>query len=257
MSTVHPYLRGYSVLPQLRRIGVDEVFNVTDDELIEFRELKRAVRSSQVWHVEDDCPDEVKQAARDFIVAHYPHPLTHTQTLEDVAFDVAEEIIVHRLSRDRDWMALGYVFYPSSWLPEEKVGRSFREIHEPVPGMDLSRSRQYVEAMIHAGPFERFVWSPLFERRLNCHPRYPRAAFNPARPVLFIKVERQVTVGLPEHGALLFLLKQSLIPQAEIDKRALARAIEGMTPDQREYKGIGGCFAELTTWLEDESISDQ
>ena len=106
-----------------------------------------------------------------------------------------------------------------------------------------------MQTIIHGGPFERFVWSVIFEPRLNGHPRIPKRTFDPDHPVVFVKVERQITVGIPEHEAVLFLFKQSLIPEADIDKPALVRALNSMTLPQRRYKDMDGCFEELVAWL--------
>ncbi|MCA8999169.1 MAG: DUF3445 domain-containing protein [Planctomycetaceae bacterium] len=250
MATPHPYRNGFSVLPNLRRIGVDEVFQTTADELPKFRKLKQEAMPLQQWHVEQDCSEEIVAAVREFFLEHSPHPLDRNGTLTELSQSVAEDFIVHRRQNEKDWMALGYVFLPSQWWPEQQIGKSFREVHEVVPGMDLTASEKLVHAMIHSGPFERFLWSPLFEERLNCHPRFPRAEFDPENPVLFMKIERQVLVGFPKLEASLFILKQSLISCDEIDHSALLKTIRSMTPEQLAYKGLTISGPKLCEWLE-------
>lgn len=249
MAVFHPYRAGFSVLPNLRRIRPADVFDTTAEELSQFLELKREARVSQIWHVERDCSDEIQEAARRFILDHYPLPLDSNLSLIELSTTIAEDLVIHRRAEGRDWMALGCVHLPSHWRPEERIGQSFREVHEVVPGMDLSKSDKLVDAMIRGGPFERFLWGPLFEDRLNAHPRFPRREFDPQRPILFIKVERQVLVGLPAVDACLFVLKQSLIPCAEIDKTALLAALEGMTREQMAYKGLTVSGPPLIDWL--------
>lgn len=236
-------------MPNLRRIRPDQVFDTTADERNQFVAIKRDARQFQTWHVEWDCPAEVQEAARRFILDHYPLPLDSNLGLIELSTTIAEDFVIHRRARGKDWMALGCVFLPSHWRPEDRIGQSFREVHEVVPGMDLSNSDKLVDAMIRGGPFERFLWGPIFEDRLNAHPRFPRREFDPQRPVLFVKVERQVLVGLPEVEACLFVLKQSLIPYAEIDKAALLAALVGMTPEQLAYKGLTVSGPPLIDWL--------
>lgn len=255
----HPYVAGYSVLPQLRKIEPQDVFETSSEELATLRELKQEAMRSQIWCVERDCTSRLKADVLLYFRDRYPFALPEFSTLDELAPSLAEDFVIHRYdpAAGRDWMAFGAVCFPSDWRPEEKVGRSFREIHAPVPGMELDRSRKLVETIVHSGPFERFVWSVLFEPRINWHPRVPRRRFAPTAPHAWVRVERQVTVGFPAHHAVLFLLKQSLIPEPEIDKPALARAIRGMTPAQRAYKGLDADYDAILAWLEKTDNDDQ
>ena len=146
-------------------------------------------------------------------------------------------------------MAYGHVCFASDWRPEEKIGLSFREVHVPVPGMNLAASDRLVHAMIHAGPFERFVWSVVHEPRLNFHPRFPKRRFDPAAPCVYLKVERQTTVGFPDLGAALFSFRQHLLGMDDIQIPALIAALERMTPPQRAYKGLTDSAEPLIAWL--------
>jgi len=65
----------------------------------------------------------------------------------------------------------------------------------------------------------------------------PHKAFDINNPQIFIKTERQVTVGFPEQKAVLFVLRQSITDA--IDRPALLKTILSMTAEQRQYKGIG------------------
>jgi len=129
-------------------------------------------------------------------------------------------------------MSSAHVCFPSSWYPEEKIGKSFYEIHSPVP-MNLKNSFKLVNAIIKGGIFERFVWSVVYENKYNFHPNLKHKKFNKEKPELFIKVERQVTVGFPEQNFCLFILRQYLIDQNEIDNKSLANSIKNMTEDQK------------------------
>jgi hypothetical protein len=112
----------------------------------------------------------------------------------------------------RDRLAFLHVCSPSHWAPEEKAGLDFRALHAPVPGFErLARAAgPLVEAMIQKGPFVRFVWSFVTDRRLNHHPEPPPnwelsawrgRAFDASKPEseapFYLRIERQVTWGLP------------------------------------------------------------
>lgn len=47
-----------------------------------------------------------------------------------------------------------------------------------------------------------------------------------------------MTVGFPEKHFCLFVLRQYLIQEKDIDKVVLVKAIENMTVDQKAYKGL-------------------
>lgn len=245
-----PYRAGYSVLPQLRKISLDEVFVGSPEERQAQSARKREIPFGQIWDVADDCSAEIEQAVHAFLRARAPDPLAPSSSLAELARQLPEDVVIHRAQGGRDWMARGCVWFPMDWRPEEKIGRSFREIHQPVPGMNLDQSAALVRTMIERGPFERFVWNVLHEERWHFHPAGPpRATFDPRAPRLFLKVERQVIVGFPELQAAVFLLSQSLTPESGIDKPALRRALASMTVEQRAYKGLTGNYAPLMQWL--------
>ena len=166
-------------------------------------------------------------------------------TFEEAAKAIPEDLLVHVVSGGRDWLAAAHVCFPSSWDPQEKIGRTWEEIHRPVP-MDLSSSSRIVRAMVHSGPFERFVWSVVHDARYDFHPCLGSSGFSPGGVVL-VKVERQVTVPFPDLGCCLFILRQYLVE--DYDRGALASAVLGMTPEQRRYKGLEGSADALASWL--------
>lgn len=250
----HPYREGYSVLPRLRQISREELFR--HNASLHQRSLreKRLAALTQTVHVEYNLRDSLRSAVRTFLLNHYPVKLEPVATLEGIAEQMQEDVVIHALDDERDWMAFGHISFPSGWRPEENIGRTLREIHAPVPGIDLANSRKLVETMLHHGPFERFVWSVVFDDRLNFHPDQPCSSFNPANPVVLVKIERQTIVGFPEHHGALFLISQSLINAKEIDRPALANAIQQMNAEELKYKQLDQCKPDLLKWLGQRSI---
>lgn len=245
----HPYRGGYSVLPKLRKISHDEIFQYESRHHQRCLKEKRQALESGPVQVECNLDDGLRESVRRFFMQHHPVQLQEHETLEAIASQISEDVIIHALTADHDWMAYGHVCLPSSWRPEEKVGKSLRELHAPIPGINLGNSRQLVETMVFHGPFERFIWSVVFTDRLNFHPDLEFPEFNPAEPVVFVKVERQVTVGFPDQGGALFLLSESLLSAEQIDRPALAAAIRGMTESELSYKGLLHCRGDLLNWL--------
>ncbi|MEW4487128.1 heme-dependent oxidative N-demethylase subunit alpha family protein [Thalassoglobus sp. JC818] len=245
----HPYRDGYSLLPKLRKISLDEVFLASEGSGDRYRREKQLAMEQQTHLVEENLSTELRTAVTEFLIERHPQLKGRTGPLEQLVTEIEEDIVIHSLDADRDWMSFGHVCFPSGWRPEEKIGRPLAEIHQPIPGMDLSNSRRLVETMVNHGPFERFVWSVVFEDELNFHPDRTRCDFDPVAPVVFVKVERQVTVGVPDSGGALFVLHQSLIPFDQIERGPLVAALRSMSPEQLEYKGLSGSAPKIIEWL--------
>lgn len=239
----HPYKEGYSTLPGLRRISPGEVWELDQGESARIMLEKGEILESRRCYWEHDCPGEVLDELASWVRSH--HPLRPSGDFIGVSMGIPEDLLVHRLSGDRDWLAAAHVCFPSGWHPREKIGATWEDIHRPVP-MDLSSSLKIVRAMVGSGPFERFVWSVVYDDRYDFHPLRPRSEFSLENPFVLVKVERQVTVPFPELGCCLFVLRQYLVRDYESD--LLALAIEGMTPEQKRYKGLEGC-SDLVSWL--------
>jgi hypothetical protein len=243
----HPYKKGYSTLPDLGRIPPEGVWERDQGESVHLMLDKYSILASRSCYLEHDCSGEVLGRCASWVRDWHPwHP---GGTFEEVARSIPEDLMIHRLEGGRDWLAAAHVCFPSHWNPREKVGRTWRDIHGPVP-MDLSSSSKIVRAMVSAGPFERFVWSVVYDDRYDFHPSLEYSRFSPGGVVL-VKVERQVTVPFPELGCCLFILRQYLV--RDYDKEALARAIEGMDAGQREYKGLVEP-GPLLGWLRGSSL---
>lgn len=246
----HPYRDGYRLTPQLRKIHRENIFNASDEHRAALIAAKQQIPGEQTWHVEAECPHELQSAVLQFLRSWSPDPFPRTASLAGVAPYLAEDFVIHRQFDSSDRMVFGAVMLPTGWRPEEKLGLSFREIHQVVPGMDVSRSESLVEAVIHGGPFERYVWGVRFAHCWNDHPDQPRSVFDPDDPCVLVKLERQVTVGFPEHAALLFLIRQEILPQNSLDRAALARTLRSMTPEQIDYKRLTDDLGPLLEWLE-------
>jgi hypothetical protein len=248
---LHPYKSGYSLLPQLKKVSTDDIFLVTADKT-RYLEQKKLSLQTQKCFLEHKMEEAIYDAACSFIVDHYPDGLDEPYNFCNLAMQIQEDMAIHRISDETDWLAATHICCPSSWSPEEKIGKNFNQIHEPIPGMNLSNSRKLIEAAIYHGPYERFVWGLIYEDELNYHPSLLRKQFDQDDPVFFVKVERQIMAGLPEHKSMLFVLRQFLIPEHEVDVPALHKAISGMTPEQRKYKNIPD---EFLSFLGDRCIN--
>jgi hypothetical protein len=240
----HPYKQGYNTLPNLRKITQEEVFERNREESIYIQKEKEEGLKNQKYFFEHNNKEIFYELSKNFILNNYPIKIKSDNYL-DIAKEIDEDFIIHRIDGEKDYMCSAHVIFASHWLPENKIGTSFEQIHKPVP-MNLKNSKKLVEAMVNSGIFERFVWSIVYENKYNFHPRFENKKFDQENPCVLIKVERQVTVGFPQEQFCLFVLRQYIIKEEDIDKDALVRAIEGMNEVQKEYKGLQQCESLLT-----------
>ncbi len=218
------------------------------------------------------CRQSLDQITLDagFRLQGFKSPTEHLKPetlLEALLLQVQEDMaITLRTSPEVDYLAYLNLCSASHWSPADKIGKSFGKVHAPIPGNEklVKASKNLVEAMIAKGPFVRFVWSFVTDTRLNHHPEAPRgedpilwkgrsfdaSAENP----FFLRVERQVTWGLPQDQLSIFTIRISFLSGLEIKsnpawREQLRLALQSMTPESRQYKGVAHCFDKLIGFL--------
>lgn len=156
-----------------------------------------------------------------------------------------------------------HICLPSNWSPADKIGRSFGAVHAPVVHNErlVAAQAQIVRAMIHAGPFVRYVWG--VERdgelchnpRLHQRPPWPADASpaDLARQAWF-RVERQTTHGFPALDRALFTIRYFVEPLTRVAadpwrRERLATALSGMDAAELAYKGLAPARDRLVEWL--------
>lgn len=235
----HAYRNGYNTLPNLRKLQVNEVFEEDNHDSILIQKEKKEALKNQKCFFEHNNPEEFYDICKNFIIENYPGKI-YGNTYKDIAKELNEDFLIHRIDGDKNYLSSAHVCFASHWLPEEKIGKSFDEIHQSVP-MNLKNSKKLVDTMIYGGMFERFVWSVIHEKKYNFHPRLPYKKFDREYPEVNVKIERQVTVGFPDHGFCLFILRQYLIEEKDLNKEALLNSIKNMTPEHKKYKSLEYC----------------
>ena len=163
------------------------------------------------------------------------------------------------------WLA---VALPSHWAPEDKVGRSFVQVHAPVPDADLLRQAAPALARLVGGPdrWERFVWTVSDTPRLHTHPRRvapERWAHDPQAtglPRAWFRSERQSFIPVPAAGQSVFTIAVDVRPLPEVvhsaDRaRRLADAIASMSPAVLDYRGLPPVREPLLRWLAERAAA--
>lgn len=197
-------------------------------------------------------------------------PLAHLAQIEPVdaldflAVNVPEDLAIWRRdpASGAEWLALLHVCAPEHWDPRAKIGRPFAEVHQPVADIapTSAASPRLARAAIEQGPFLRFAWGVARDEEPNRHPDVipPGLRSRPLLPEqLFLRVERQTLLGLPEADAAIFTIRPYWYRLADVARsaerrRQLAAALRSMSDAALRYKGLTGLRDPLVAWLERE-----
>jgi len=182
------------------------------------------------------------------------HPFENA--LDAIAMQIQEDIAVVSVSQN-NWVSAVHVTAPNYWTPADKLGESFIEVHEPVPNMDDTpkKIQNMIAGIVRGGRYVRFVWGLAPDDDLDHvdEPICENRTYHPTRNEFYIRVERQVLLGLPEASAIVFFIRTYIRPVAELSPeecRALASGLRSMTPEQQAYKGVDRDHQALVAALE-------
>jgi dimethylamine monooxygenase subunit A len=214
------------------------------------------------------------QAERDALVAarawleqtlsREGHAIPGGLSLEELAPRIAEDFVVlHHPLGGVDRSVFVHVCFPSSWRPEHILGKSFLQIHAPVPafGAVERAASSLTEGMVTRGPYVRFVWTISADDFLDHHPEQgTREAWTPHTPRGFLRVERQATVPLPSERAAIFIIRTYLYGFEELTEQqraTLRSALELMPPEHVRYKGLEAAVPRARELLTAQAQSSQ
>lgn len=169
--------------------------------------------------------------------------------------------IVDAASGTIPWLA---VALPSGWIPSEKLGRSFAEVHAPVADIRLvvQAGPALLRLVSGADRWERFVWTISASPRLDAHPqrqspgeRWPARLDAPALAACaFWRSERQTFIPLPGRSQAVFTIRVRVEPlAAAVDSPARAAhlhdALASMSEAVLAYRGLAPARDRLLDWL--------
>ncbi|HEX5661660.1 MAG TPA: heme-dependent oxidative N-demethylase subunit alpha family protein [Polyangiales bacterium] len=247
----------------LRAFGVDlgqgaqdRRYFQRDGERARYLAAKRAVAPERHWLAGDDDEAVHARAAalawlRETLAREDPEALAEADRdrvardpFDAIARAVQEDFAVLCAGEQHDGRTVALdVRFPSGWRPERLAQASFHAIHVPVPGFadNTLAARSMVRAMIERGPYVRFVWTLCRDDVLDHHPERANAGSWDQVERLFLRVERQITVSLPEARTSVFLIRTYLYPYEQLDagqRATLREALRVMPDDVRAYKGL-------------------
>ena len=188
----------------------------------------------------------------------------YASAFDALAMQVQEDLaVMRRDDSGENWLCEVHLCSANHWAAEDKIGRDFIAIHDPVPGMGRIKRPGMVTTMIEKGPFVRFSWGISTDTRLNHHPQSPPnvdpeawggRSFDPQNPRLYMRIERQVLYGFPEENGALFVIRTHFRDCDKIRRDPelgpkLAGAIESVTPESLDYKGLAESRDNILEWL--------
>lgn len=142
----------------------------------------------------------------------------------------------------------GVVCFPSSWDLREKLGLGVTAVHDVVPTLNPtlgSRIRTFLDRLPAEGVFERENWGLAAHGDRNAHPERPLPRLGPGNRVsdTWLRVEHQAFRNLPGSGGLLFVIRLTVHPLAELVRipgvaADLRRQLLSMPEEVARYKGI-------------------
>jgi hypothetical protein len=212
------------------------------------------------------CSGESLQLDPTRVTGTPPVEPPYVNALDALACQIQEDVAVVQLGADeRGLLRAIHLCFPNHWAAEDKIGKDFVDLHEPVPGMERTHRQAgpSLQALVHRGPYVRFAWGLSTDRRLNHHPEPPPditanewqgRRFDPDHPQVWVRVERQVIWGLAEVNAFVFTIRTYFNDLAEVrrdpqQRDALLRAIGSMSPATLNYKGLADYRDDLLRWL--------
>lgn len=156
----------------------------------------------------------------------------------------------------------GCVCFPSSWRFEEKVGKPLEVIHTPVPHLNeqlASPIHNFLSRLKPGAAWCRANWGLSRSPELNQHPARGLPKLRPPlrEDEVWLRVEDQALVALPESRGVLFGIRMTVLPLAEVKRhpaaaRGLARALRTMPEAMLDYKSLLAAKDELLRLLQPE-----
>lgn len=158
------------------------------------------------------------------------------------------------------WLA---VCLPSHWVPRDKVGRHFAQVHAPVADNTLLVNASASLARLVSGPqrWERDVWTLTPQPSLDAHPaRHPAppwpadATPDDLAALAWLRTEHQTFIPLVERAQAVFTIEVEVRPLTALAAEPgtcslLADALSTMSEAVLAYRSLTPARDRLVDWL--------
>lgn len=177
-----------------------------------------------------------------------------SKTVKALGLDVNYKTIYSFASSIQEDVAIFYqgkleaffIAFPSGWKPEEKMGKTLRELHEPVGDGDVLRqmSDKITSLLSAKYSYHRYVWNIVPTGMLSMHPDYGYNSDEDAPESvddLWFRLEHQTTLPVIENEAFAFFINVDVLPYTSLleeDKQRIIESINSMSDAVVEYKHL-------------------
>jgi len=197
--------------------------------------------------------------------------IPYTSALDALACQLQEDIAIVQLSNSEDYLCALHLCSPNHWGAESKIGKTFIEMHNPVPHMDKinQQSDNMLQAFMRRGSYARFAWGLATDNRLNHHLQAPAGfdtqswigrSFDINKPELWIRLERQTLSGIQETNIILFTIRTYFynvydFRQQKLKLEQISSAISSMSRQSLAYKGLQQSKNDILDWLQSDDMT--
>ncbi len=176
---------------------------------------------------------------------------------------VQEDLLILSVGEEGVPLVAGHLCFPNAWSLGDKIGRSFLEIHGPVPGFGTGigpPSQKLLERLKGGRPVQRINWAVKATGQLDLTMRWAEWEAEQKRLVTaenagercYLRIERQTLTALPESQGVLFGLHTYVqrIDSLDGEERMLVKGVLRTCPEAMlAYKGITPYHEPLLAWL--------
>jgi dimethylamine monooxygenase subunit A len=159
--------------------------------------------------------------------------------------------------------------FPNRWRLSEKLGHPISAIHEPVP-LYAEQIAAATDALIARVTVDRPVWRINWSITDDPRLHQPSGHFDPGAGTrvvsevgsdVFLRIERQTLIRLPETGAVIFGIRTLIRTLSEVISadssvaHRIATSLRTMPDGMREYKSLGVLGPTVIDWLDSLSAA--
>jgi hypothetical protein len=169
----------------------------------------------------------------------------------------AEDFLIMAPGEPEYRLVAGGLFFPSRWTLTEKLGRPMTGIHAPVPDYPerlAARLNRMLAAMRAGQPLMRVNWGVQPTPRLHLPQREgEKRPADDSGGGFWLRTERQSLVRLPVTRALVFAIKTSVTPLAEltpVQRAGLRAAVAAYDAGEVRFRGGPAAQAAVLTALD-------
>jgi|694.fasta_scaffold04628_31 hypothetical protein len=223
----------YATSPKMQRYS-GAVFDLATDITVKDKQYELGKFDKDLYGTLNGANDLIKK-----IAAHLQ--LNQTNNILDIALAIDQDIAIMNNGK---LVSICFCF-PSSWIPSERLGLTFKQIHEPIADNTklLAASEGIVNAMVNNGPFQRYVWTITNNPAKSNHPKNKLNTVPDTIEDLYFRYETQTTYPLPLLNTALFFVKVTVCPLLEYwnnpdYKKLILNSINSMTNNILEYKNL-------------------